>query len=180
LQSFQNAVFTDEDIETTYKRYHQAGLEFETTLTVFGIRGELAYYDQQSFLTDTLTSVQKPVYHYVIGADYSGERNWYVNFQFSHRILSSYEPKILYFKRDNTLVTGEFEVEFWEGNLIFEFLGSYVMSDNSYYFSPALTSKYFSGLTIRLNAQWFGGKADSIMGRYDANDEVFLKVKYYF
>ena len=180
LLALKNARFTDEAIETTFKRYHQAGLEFETTAGVFGVRGELAYYDQQSFLTDSLTSVQRPVYHYVIGADYVGEQNWYVNLQFSHQILSSYDPGILYFKRDNTMLTGEFELKFWEGNLIMELLGSYMISDNSYYFSPSLIFKYFTGMDIQFKTQWFGGKPDSIFGRYDTNDELFLLVKYYF
>ncbi len=172
------ATLTEEDIEVTYKRSHVYGFEFETTAKEIGLRGEAAYFDQQSFLTSSLTSVRKPVFFYVLGADYSGESDWYINVQFSHQIISGYADDILYFRRDNTSLNGEITKEFWRGNLEAVFRYNYSLSDKSHYIYPKIVCKYVPDLEITLGLNLFGGDTDTLMGFYDANDQVFLSFKY--
>jgi len=171
---------TEEDIEVTYKRSHICGFEFETTVRNIGLRGEAAYFDRQSFLTNSLTSIRKPVFFYVLGADYSGENSWYINLQFAHQIISDYNDNILYFRRNNTSLNGQISKEFLRGNFETNLWYNYSLSDNGYYLRPRIICKYFRNLDITLGLNIFGGDADTLMGYYDDNDQVFLSFKYYF
>ena len=178
--SLMGASLTEEDIEVTYKRSHICGFEFETTVRNIGLRGEAAYFDRQSFLTNSLTSIRKPVFFYVLGADYSGENNWYINLQFAHQIISDYNDDILYFRRNNTSLNGQISKEFLRGNLETNLWYNYSLSDKGYYLRPRIICKYFRNLEITLGLNIFGGDADTLMGYYDDNDQVFLSFKYYF
>ena len=181
IKVLSGAVFEEDPVvRTTFKRTNIVGLEFETTVRDFGIRGEAAYFDNQSFLTNTLTSTRTPVFHYILGADYFWRGDWYINLQFSHQILSDYDPEILFFNRNNTAVLGEISREFLNG--YFKALVHYNvgLSEQSYYFSPELICKYFSNLDVSLGFNFFEGDSDTLIGFYDANDQVFLMFKYYF
>lgn len=181
IKVLPGAVFEDDPvIRTTFKRSNIIGFEFETTVRDFGIRGEAAYYDNQSFLTNTITSTRKPVFHYVVGADYFWHGDWYINLQFSHQIIFDYDPEIFFFNRDNTALVGEISKEFWDG--YFKALLRYDigLSEQSYYVSPELMCKYIPNLDISLGFNFFEGDSDTLIGFYGANDQVFLKLKYYF
>ncbi|MEW5910667.1 MAG: hypothetical protein AB1659_12760, partial [Thermodesulfobacteriota bacterium] len=125
------------------------------------------------------TSVRKPVYHYVLGMDYSGESDWYVNFQFSHHIISDYDPEILYFDEHNTTLLGKIEKGFWDGNFRIKLEYSVSLNQEGHYLAPALICKYIPNLDITLGGKLFGGKPDTFFGRYDANDLIFLSLKYH-
>jgi len=179
LKALDGMSLTDEDIEITYERSHIFGLEFETTIRDIGFRGEAACFDRQSFLTNSLTSTRKPVFFYVLGADYLGEDNWYVNFQFAHQIISDYTPDILYFQRNNTSLNGEIRKEFLRGNLQAVLWYNFSLSDNGYYLRPKIICKYIPRLDITFGFNIFGGDDDTLMGYYDDNDQVFLSLKFY-
>ncbi|MBW2043131.1 MAG: hypothetical protein JRI76_14065 [Deltaproteobacteria bacterium] len=178
--ALKNAVFTDEAVEATFKRYQSWGFEFETTVSVFGLRGEFAYYDDQSFLTRSLTSIQKPVYHYVLGLDYSSLSDWYVNFQFSHQVVSDYDPKILYFRKDNYLLLGKIEKGFLGKKLLLKLDYSFNLEQSDFYLSPEIVIKSIPNLELGFGATLFEGDPDTLMGQYDANDAAFINVKYHF
>ena len=153
--ALKNAVFTDEAIQTTFKRYQAFGFEFETTISIFGLRGELAYYDDQSFLTRSLTSVQRPVYHYVLGIDYSSENDWYLNLQFSHQIVSDYDPKILYFRENNYVLLGKIEKGFFGKNLLLKLNYSVNLEEGDLYLSPEIIIKSIPNLELTFGATLF-------------------------
>ena len=175
-----NLILTDENIETTYLRSHIFGFEFETTVSDFGIRGEAVVKDNESFLTSSLTSVRNPTLFWVIGADYISHNHWYYNLQFAYQHIFDYDPSILYFGTNNCFLFGEIKKD-----LISDWLYAYiqftrVLNDNSYYLSPQLKYTYIKNLEVTLGLNIFGGDYDSIMGRYDENDQLFFKLKYYF
>ena len=167
------------DVRVTYKRSDILGFAFETTVGKIGLRGEAAYFDQQSFLTENLTSVTKPVFHYVIGADYSSADGWYVNLQFSEQRLCTYQQDILYFQRSNTSVNGEISKEFWRGRFKALLRYNYGLSDKSYYLNPKIICTYIPDLDIVLGANMFGGDSDTLLGLHDEDDQVFLSIKYH-
>jgi len=179
LDSLDGMALMEEDIEVNYKRSKICGFEFETIANKIGLRGEAAYFNRQSFLTESLTSVRKPVFFYVLGADYLGENDWYINFQFSHQIISGHDDEILYFRRNNVSLNGEISKEFLMGNLEAIVGYHYSLSDESYYIYPKIIYKYITDLEILLGFNIFGGDTDTFMGFYDANDQVFLSFKYY-
>ncbi|MDL1967689.1 MAG: hypothetical protein LWW97_03865 [Deltaproteobacteria bacterium] len=170
----------NEEIEVEYRRQHIAGFEFETIVKDFGFRGEAAYFDRQSFLMNNLASTRQAVYHYVIGVDYSGKNDWYINIQFSHQIIKNYDSKILYFNRNNPSLCGEISKEFQEGYFEAELKYNFALNQNSFYLSPRIIFSYVPNLDIMLGLNIFEGDSDTLMGLYDANDQIYIDFKYHF
>lgn len=168
------------DVLITYKRSNILGFEFETTAGEIGLRGEAAYFDQQSFLTWNFTSVTKPVLHYIIGADYLSADGWYVNLQFSEQKIRAYQDDILCFRKSNTAVSGEVSKEFRRGNFKALLRYNYGLNDKSYYFNPKIICTYFTDLDMTIGVNIFGGDTDTLLGFYDANDQFYLNLKYCF
>jgi len=179
LPHFESFPADGGDVQITYKRSNILGFEFETTVGEIGLRGEAAYFDQQSFLTENLTSVSKPVFHSVIGVDYSSANGWYVNVQFSEKIIRDYQRDILYVRKSNTAINGEVSKEFWRGHFKALLRYNYGLSDKSYYLNPKIIYTYFTDLDIILGANIFGGDSDTLLGQHDKDDQVFLILKYH-
>ena len=180
LPNQPDLIFTDERIAITYKRQQVIGLEFETTLGPFGLRGEAAHFDRMSFLSSDLTSVRKPVFHTVIGLDYTSANDWYFNTQISYLKILSYTKRILYFEDDNLALMGETSKPIFNHNLELRLRYNYTLSDSSYYLEPSITLKYFTNLEIALGANILGGDRDTLFGSFKENDQLFLRAKYYF
>ncbi|MDY0220144.1 MAG: hypothetical protein RBR67_03300 [Desulfobacterium sp.] len=177
---FDLADARDENIEISYPRVHIAGLEFETTLGNFGIRGEAAWQDQQSFLTSSLTSKQSPTLFYILGADYSGV-DWYVNLQLSHNHIFDHDDSFLYFKKDTVSLLGEINrnlfSQWLEASLHYSIT---LNNDHEYYLSPRLTYTSITNLDLTFGAHIFEGDSTSFIGRFNRNDQLFLDVTYHF
>ncbi|MCD6268690.1 MAG: DUF1302 family protein [Deltaproteobacteria bacterium] len=180
LPNQPDLIFTDERIAITYKRQQVAGLEFETTIGCFGLRGEAAYFDHMSFLASDLTSTRKPVFHTVLGLDYTSATDWYFNTQFSWMKILSYSSRILYFEDDNLALMGEISKPLFDHNLELRLRYNYTLSDGSYYLEPSITLKYFTNIEIELAANILGGDKDTLFGSFKENDQLFLRAKYYF
>lgn len=176
----QHATLTNQYIETTYARTHIAGVEFETIISDFGIRGEAAVKENESYMTRSLTSVRSPSLFWVIGADYTSENQWYFNLQFAHQHIYDYDPSILFFESDSYSIIGEINK-----NIISDWLNASVqftqmLSDSSWYLSPRIKYTYITGLEVMMGLNLFEGRDNSILGRYDNNDQIFIKMKYQF
>lgn len=179
ISSLSTAVLTDENIEICYPRTHIAGLEFETTLGDFGIRGEAAWQDQQSFLTSDLTSRQSPTLFYVLGADYSGV-DWYVNVQLGHNHIFDYDDSFLYFKKDTFSLLGKMNRNLFSQWLEASLHYSITLNEHEYYLSPRLAYTYITNLDLTFGAHIFEGNSTSFIGRFDRNDQLFLDITYHF
>ena len=174
------AVLTDENIEVEYKRTSIAGFEFETTLSDFGIRGEAAWQENESFLTSSLTSTRKPTFIYVLGADYTTTENTYFNIQFAHRHIFNYSPEILYFEQNTYSLLGEIRMD-----IISEWFQAYLkftktLNNNSWYLSPQLKYTYIPNLEFILGASLFSGDKNTWFGKFQDYDLLFLNVSYRF
>jgi hypothetical protein len=167
-------------LHADYHRQHIWAVEFETTADKFGFRGEGAYFDKQSLHTESLDSVSKPVFHYVLGVDYLGEQDWYANVQFSHQHVLDYDSQILFLRRDNFYVNGEINREFWRGNAMLKLRYALDLSDGGSFVTPEAILTYYKNLEFTLGANVFFGPQDSLFGRYGDNDQIFCKAKYYF
>lgn len=103
----ETTVFTNENIEVEYLWTDVLGMGFETTLSGFGIRGEAAWYEKESFLTASLISTANHTFSTIIGADYITPSQIYLNLQFLHRHIFDHTPDILYFEKDTYSLLGE-------------------------------------------------------------------------
>ena len=179
LPYFESFPTGSRDVQVTYKRSNILGFEFETTAGEIGLRGEAAYFDQQSFLTENFTSVTKPVLHYVIGADYSSADGWYINLQFSEQRIRAYQKDILCFQKSNTAVSGEVSKELWRGHFKALLRYNYGLSDKSYYLNHKIICTYFTNLDMTLGVNVFGGDSDTLLGVHGEDDRIFLILKYH-
>ncbi len=180
IPTIPDLIFTDENIRATYKRQQVTGFEFETTIGNFGLRGEAAHFDRMAFLTSDLTSKRHPVFHTVVGIDYSGTDDWYCNLQASYLKIMNYNSEILYFKDENIALMGKISKHFFNHNLELGLRYNYTITDKSYYLEPKLTLKYFTDLNLELGANFLGGDKDTLFGSFRNNDQLFVRIKYYF
>ncbi len=180
VSSLDNAVLTNEDIEVEYRRTKTAGLAFETTLADFGLRGEAAWHENQSFLTHSLTSVRNPVFEYILGADYTAKGGTYLNLQFAHRHIHDYDSAILYFDEDTYSLLGEISRDLLSDWLEARLYYSVTLNDGSLYISPRLEYTYITNLDLVIGANLFAGDEDTWLGRFDQNDQFFLDISYHF
>ncbi len=179
-ENLQSAIITNENVRVEYKRCNIAGFEFESTLGSIGLRGEFAYFSHQSLLNSSLTSSETPVYHYVLGIDYTGVNEWYINFQISHQILDNYSDEILYFKKHNVFLNGEIRKDLWNGDITCKVRYNIGLTEKSYYLNPCVILKYFSNLETTLGVDLLGGEADTLLGYYDKSDQYYVDFKYIY
>ncbi len=61
--------------------------------------------------------MNRPVFQYVMGADYNGPSNLYVNFQFSQSVIQDYEQTVLSFAKLTNEFYGTISKELFANNL---------------------------------------------------------------
>ena len=179
-QGLTSAKVVSEDIHVDYLRSHTVGMEFETTLSLFGLRGEAVYADQRTFLTESLTSTDSAMLFWVLGADYSGEEGLYANLQLSHQHLLDHQDRILFFERHNVALNGELSREFARGRWEVGSKGVVYLSDGSSYFNPFVIWEPMTSLEVEFGLNLLDGDADTLFGYYKNNDEAYLKLTYAF
>ena len=167
-------------LHADYRRQHIIGWEFETTVDKFGFRGEGAYFDEQSLVTQGISSISRPMTHSVIGVDYLGEADWYINVQLSHQHIFDHEDDILFLRQDNFYASGEINKEFWRGNTMLKLGYAVDLHDGGSLLIPEAILTYFENLELSLGANFFFGPESSYFGRYRDNDQAFFKAVYHF
>lgn len=167
-------------LHADFKRQDIFGLEFETTVGKFGLRGEGAYFDRQSLVLENLDSTAKSVAHYVVGIDYIGEAEWYLNVQFSNQHIFEYDDEILFLRKDNFYLNGEINKEFWRGQTMLKLRYVIDLHDGSSFLTPETILSCFKNVELSLGANLFFGPSDTLFGRYDENNQAFLKATYFF
>lgn len=174
------AFLSRQPIDLNYMEQDVYGFEFETTWRDFGIRGDLAYIHERSFLDDRLQRAERPVFHYALGVDYSRPGSYYINFQFSQQIVRDFDDGLLFADRVTNSVNGTLRKELWDSRLELELRYLYNFTREDYYLNPTASLKYWSNLTLQLGAEFEGGPDNSTLGIYDNNDEVYFVVQYEF
>lgn len=179
LAGLSGALLTDTPIQVEYLRQSVVGAEFETTVDQIGLRGEAAYFNRVSFLSRDLTSVHRPVFHYVLGMDYSSPSDWYANLQWSHQIMDGSDARILYVDRNDVALLAELSQMLWRGQLTVGIKGTYNLGHGSFYLQPEIKLKKFENVELTLGANIFEGNNDSVWGLFDQNDQIFFKIIYF-
>jgi len=180
LGQLAQAQLLDEDIIVTYERNQVIGAEVETTMGLFGIRGEAAYMTDQVFLKNDLTSTGKHILHYVLGIDRTFTDDWYANLQLYQRKIFSYDDRILF---DHEFESGLFlriNKTLFHDKLRLNLDSFYNLTDNGFYLNPEVELRYVDNLSIFAGLNIFDGKADTFLGNYDRNDQGYLAVRFSF
>lgn len=180
LKQLDYLIFAPEDIIVKFDRQSIFGIEFETTLRKFGLRGEMAYFTNQSFLENDLTSTGKPVIHWVLGIDRLFPYDFYANLQVSQRIIRDYNPSILFFKRVDTAGFLRLSKGFFRDKFILRLDAYHSFCDDSSYFSPEFGYSVSGNLSLSLGLNFIEGPSDTFLGQYDDNDQVYLSILFQY
>lgn len=180
MSTLANAQYTDETIEVEYKLTNIVGIEFETIYGGWGIRGEAVWQDNESFLTDDLTSARYPTLTAIIGADYTVANDTYINLQFAHRHISGYDESILYFDQNTYSLIGEIHSEmisdWFETGLIF----TRNLNNNEMYLNPYFKYTYITNFECTAGAIFFSGDSYTWLGRFKDYDHFYFDLSYKF
>jgi hypothetical protein len=171
--------FKNEDIVTDYKNADIYGAEFETVALGFGIRGEAAVQNKESFITSSLESIQKLTSEYVLGIDHTFTDNIYTNLNFVFKKIHKYEESIILYKKENFAIFGELTKDFTSNWTSIGFDYYFETTSASGLFSPNITNYYFDNINISLGADIFFGKDYSNMGRYKDNNQIFITLDFF-
>ncbi len=180
LSHLDQLILTNEAIDATFLRTHIFGFEFETTVNKVGFRGEAVFKENESYLTQSFTSVRNPTAFWIVGMDYTTLNEWYFNLQFGHQHIFQFDPSTLFFEKDNYSLIGEINRDLFFDWLKGTIQYTYIINDSSYYISPRVTYSYIDNWQFLLGANLFEGSSDTIFGRYNRNDQLFFSVKFKF
>jgi len=169
----------DSLIMKTYRWFTFYGFGFSQPFGAIVLRGEGGYYKQRHFSTIDLTSVKSPFYQYCVGFDYELLMNLNISMQYIEERIADYNPKIIQEERRcifTTFLNYKSANETIKPALIL----LYNIEDESLMSGLNLELDMIDNLNIVVGGFIFNGNRDSFFGRFDSNDLLFLKVKYYF
>lgn len=171
---------TDQAIHMSYQRQSIYGFEFETTVSAFGLRGDLAYTDSLSYTTEQLKRIQKPVLQYWVGADYNGPGAFYVNVQFGQIYIQDFDETILLAEEISSIVNGTISKEFSNGDVKLEFRYYYDFSGDGALYNPKCIANFWRNLKLEIGIEFFDGTDAHPLGFYRINDQAYATVEWLF
>jgi hypothetical protein len=173
------AQFTGQTIQLEHRRQHIVGLEFETTIGSFGLRGDVAYFHKRSFFTHTLQAIQRPVWQYAVGIDYSGPNNLYLNVQFSQSVIQDYDNATLFFDELTSELYGKISHDVWR-DVALALRYFYNITSNSFYVHPHVVFKFWQNTHVEIGADLLDGPKDTPVGLFRNNDQIYGILKIFF
>src|SRR5262249_21149343 len=145
-----------------------------------GLRGDIAYVADKSFLTRALRAINRPVFQYVVGADYNGPSNLYINFQFSQSVIQDFEKTIIAFTKLTNEFNGTISKELFANNLKVAVRYFYNITRASYYVNPYVAIQYWPNVNIEVGGDMLGGPRDTPVGFFRDNEQAYITLKVFF
>ena len=178
LVSFANA--TNQPINLLHDRQHIAGFEFETTLAMFGLRGDVAYTEKVSFITNQLQRVRKPVLQYMVGADYNGPASFYLNVQFGQTFIDDFEDNIILARERTSNINGTVSKGFFNDDFTLAFRGYYDFDGDGTLYNPKFVIDYWQNVSVELGVEIFEGTDFSPLGFFRDNSQYYTRIELKF
>ncbi len=167
-------------IHLTHDRQNIFGVEIETTMSSFGVRGDLAYFDNSSFFTGELKRIRKPVVQIMVGIDYSGTNAWYANIQLFQSYIHNYDNRIIWAEETVSALNGTLWKEFKNGEVKAECRFYYDISGNATMLNPKIRLSTWEPVIFEIGVEWFDGSDETVIGRFDANDQIYASMEFKF
>jgi len=164
-----------------YKRVTMAGGSVSIPIGGFIFRGEGAYYSGRNFQTTDPNipdaTIEKSNLHYMAGLDYSlgGVK---LSAQFIQEYILDYSEGIYNDKTENTM-TFLAKKDFFREKLWIELFAYIGLNNKDALIRPKIIYNFADGFEIQAGANIFTGQ-NGRFGQYDANDMLYLKLKYSF
>ena len=177
-------------LESNFRKTQMIGFDFDGGIGKVAINTELAYFITED--TDNLDPCLKnPYIQWVLGLEYDFPLGITGGLQYSQEFQTGTGDNSLVVTSGLGMDLGFFtsqavgcglEKKFGEGEVhsaeLFAFLS--LSGDNGYMVSPSVKLSQSDSVNVYLGATFYGGTADSILGDYSDNSNVFANVKYSF
>ncbi len=166
-----------------YKRTHVIGTTFSNAFDDWVIRGEIAWFSNRHFLTQSSVDrqgvISSPELLYVLGLDWSAPYDMLVSAQFFQSWVSKSKTSLTRDKLDNTLSL-LIRRQFFNDNLTLEFLVLGNINDGDGMIRPKLDYQFNDDLEVWIGADLFYGDKNGLFGQFKRNDRVVLGAEWVF
>ncbi len=166
-----------------FSRTKMIGADFAGSVSSFGLWGEAAYFITEDN-NDPL--IKNPYMQYVIGSDYTFNNGVKINLQYFQEINKE--------KSDDEIISklgfgmplqqaSTFRLEKKFGEIeehSVEIFGIYDIKDHGLLFQPKLILSPEDAIDIEFGLILYYGEEESLFGRFENNDQVYLKGTYSF
>ncbi len=169
----------DTYLSPIYYRSPMYGLNFSRPLFSTVVRGELGYYKNRRFSDVNMQILTSDYFRGMLGLDFTGPWGSNVSFQTIHNQIMDYQSGIVDSETEQwatALISGTFLRE----TVIASILGLADVNENAGLGRLDVSYNLSGGLRISLGGFFLWGEKDTIFGQFDANDNIYLKVKYSF
>jgi len=164
-------------------RTKMVGADFAGSVSSFGLWGEAAYFITENN-DDPL--VKNPYLQYVIGTDYTFDNGILINLQYFQEVNKEKSDEEIISKLGfgiplQQAASFRFEKSFGEiEEHSVEVFGIYDIKDRGLIFQPKLILSPEDAFAIEFGVILYYGKEESLFGRFENNDQVYLKSSYSF
>ncbi len=170
---------SDRRLEEYYRRSHTVGLDFETTLGEFGVRGELLWEKDMPFLASDFALVKRDLLTTALGVDYTSPDDWYVNFQWVAQGVLDY-PGLFGLEKWTNFLMFNFRKDFLDGDLVFDVDSVLRLPYRDWFLNPELRYRWNESVLFYCGLYAFNGPMDSMFGPYKDNDVAYAGVELNF
>lgn len=162
-----------------HPRNHVIGLDYETVVGDYGVRGEVGMFFNQGYLKRDFTYVEKNTLSLGYGLDHTTANNFYYNIQLIQNIIFDYEDLFAQEEVDHRINT-TLSRGFLRGKLPIALDSSFSFSYHDWMLNPQVTYKFNNGLDVSLGGFIFEGNPTFVFGRYSTKDLIYVDLTYQF
>ncbi len=166
-----------------YCRFHGIGFDFAYYFSGYGLRGEVFYRDEVSFLFRTMiggsNNYEAPDLQSVLGIDKTFRENLYVNAQLMHHRIMEYRDESMA-DEDTFMAMLAMEYRLMDSDLKLALKAFYGFNEKDWMINPYVEYSITDNLKVRPGAYLYAGPEDSDMGQFDNNDMMYLRISYAF
>jgi hypothetical protein len=178
--------------ELVFHRTKMFGADFAGSIRSVGVWGEFAYFRTED-TEGTDSTIKNPYLQYVVGADYTFGYNITANVQYFQQYITKIDDDAEETSEEDMIsklgigmplqqaVSLRIAKKFGEGDVHkLELFGLYDLKHQGMMLQPKLVISPEDALSLEIGTVIYDGDEESIFGRFDANDEVYLKCTYSF
>lgn len=162
-----------------YNRLNILGMDFESFIGQFGVRGEIGFLFSNSYLKDDFSVIKKDTVSFGIGIDHTTPNDFYYNLQLIGRYIFEYE-ELYQTKRLSHQIIGIFSKDFWRGRLTPSLYCGYSLTYKDSFFNPEIRYNFDRGLSMAIGGFIFDGDLQTTFGLFDDNDSIYVRTEYKF
>lgn len=175
-----NPIIEDLMLGATYDRVHAVGIDFETVMGAYGVRGECGYFSELPYVRESdFSSVLKKSVSAGIGIDHMMDNNLYWNLQWVGDLVLDYEDLFGVDDFSQQLALN-LSKDFLLGDLLLDVTSAYRLTYGDWMIRPQVTYKVGHGVELTCGGFVLEGDSTSLFGRYDDNDLIYAEVKYQY